>query len=144
MKGDPAIGTTSCEVGAKPSPADSAALDEKARALVRYILFADEVPLPGVDGDAAFKADFQKANASPLREFDLKTRLFKNRCSYMIQGAVFTAMPREMKLRVYRQLALALGEVQPDKAFAYLPVQEKRTIRAVLRATMKDAPAGWF
>ena len=132
------------EVGAKPSPADSAALDEKARALVRYILFADEVPLPGVDGDAAFKADFQKANASPLREFDLKTRLFKNRCSYMIQGAVFTAMPREMKLRVYRQLALALGEVQPDKAFAYLPVQEKRTIRAVLRATMKDAPAGWF
>lgn len=134
--------------GGKLTNADSALLDEKAKALVRYILFADEVPLPGVEGDAAFKADFQKAgvavSGASLREFDLKTRIFKYRCSYMIHGAVFAGLPREMKLRVYRHLATALNEAQPDKAYAYLPVAEKRTIRAILKGTLKDAPAGWF
>ena len=128
----------------KPTAAENTTLDELARALVRYILFADEAPLPGVEGDSAFKADFQKSGIPALREFDLKTRLFKNRCSYMIDSAVFAAMPREMKLRVYRQLALALGEAQQDKAFAYLPVSEKRVIRTALRGALKDAPAGWF
>jgi hypothetical protein len=134
--------------GGKISPANSAALDEKAKALVRYILFADEVPLPGVEGDATFREDFLKAGVAAggvsLREFDLKTRLFKYRCSYMIHSAIFAGMPREMKLRVYRGLALALNETQPSKDYAYLPLAERRAIRGVLRATMKDAPAGWF
>ena len=134
--------------GGKLTNADSALLDEKAKSLVHYILFADEVPLPGVEGDAAFKADFQKAgvavSGASLREFDLKTRIFKYRCSYMIHGAVFAGLPREMKLRVYRQLATALNEAQPDKAYAYLPLAEKRAIRAILKGTLKDAPAGWF
>lgn len=134
--------------GGKPTAADAALLEENAKSLVRYILFADEVPLPGVEGDSTFKADFSKAgivvNGASLREFDLKTRLFKNRCSYMVHSAIFLGIPREMKLRVYRHLALALSETQPDKAYGYLPVAEKRVIRAILKATMKDAPAGWF
>ena len=134
--------------GGKLTPADATVLEDKAKALVRYLLFADEVPLPGVEGDSVFKAEFMKAGVAvggaSLREFDLKTRLFKHRCSYMIHSAIFAGMPREMKLLVYRHLALALSETQPDKAYSYLPLPEKRTIRAILKATMKDAPAGWF
>ena len=134
--------------GGKPSAATNAALDETAKNFVRYILFADEVPLPGVEGDSAFKSEFQKAatviGGASLREFDLKTRMFRNRCSYMVHSGIFAGMPRDMKLRVYRQFALALSETQPAKDYAYIPTAEKRTIRAILKATMTDAPAGWF
>ena len=39
---------------------ENAELSEQARTLVRYLLFADEAPLPagGVDGDPAYKAAF--------------------------------------------------------------------------------------
>jgi hypothetical protein len=41
-------------------------LDAEARAFTRYVLFADEVPLPagGIVGDSAYKADFLKPAAS--------------------------------------------------------------------------------
>lgn len=134
--------------GGKLSATDAAMLEEKAKALVRYILFADEAPLPGVEGDSTFKSDFMKVGIAlsgvSLRDFDLKTRLFKHRCSYMIHSAIFAGMPRELKQRIYRHLAIALNEAKPDKAYAYLPLAEKRVIRAILKATMKDAPVGWF
>ena len=134
--------------GGKPSPADIAVLEEKAKALTRYILFADEVPLPGVEGDSVFKTDFVKSgvavSGASLREFELKTRMFKHRCSYMVHSGVFGGTPREMKQRIYRHIAIALNEAKPDKEYDYIPVPEKRAIRAILKATMKDAPAGWF
>jgi hypothetical protein len=55
-------------------------LDEQARVVTRYLLFADEVPLPagGVEGDAAFKSDFLRnrravSDGASLRDFDLTT-----------------------------------------------------------------------
>lgn len=141
--------TLLAESGGKLTAGQGAELDQKARELVRYILFADEVPLPagGVAGDAAFKADFAKSrrtvpSGASLKDFDLKTRLFRFRCSYMIYSEVFGGLPPEMRQRVDRVLAGALNEAQPDKDFAYLPVQEKRAIRFILKATMKNPPAG--
>jgi hypothetical protein len=135
--------------GGKLTTAQSAELDEKARALVRYILFAEEAALPagGLEGDPAYKADFSRSRrlgpgGASLKDFDLKTRLFRYRCSYMIYSEVFTGLPPEMRQRVDRILARALSETAPDKDFAYLPVPEKRAIRAILKATMKNPPAG--
>jgi hypothetical protein len=132
----------------KLTAAHGAELDAKARALVRYILFADEVPLPagGIPGDNAFKTDFAKSrraapNGASLKDFDLKTRLFRNRCSYMIYSEVFGGLPPEMRQRVDRRLAQALSDT-PDKEFAYLPVEEKRAIRGILKSTLKNPPAG--
>ena len=41
-----------------------------ARGLVRYLLFADEVPLPsgGIEGDARYKSDFAPSAACPETE----------------------------------------------------------------------------
>ena len=70
-------------------------IDALARGLVRYLLFADEVPLPsgGIEGDARYKSDFRAVrrmsrDGDSLRDFDLRTRLFAHRCSYMIDYAV--------------------------------------------------------
>jgi hypothetical protein len=136
--------------GGTPSAQQVQSLDAKARALVRYILFADEPPLPsgGVEGDAAFKRDFlanRKAipAGASLKDFDLKTRLFRFRCSYMIYSNVFQGLPDVMKQRVYRRLAQALDVQRPDPEYAYLPAAEKQAIRVILRGTLAGLPQGW-
>lgn len=132
------------------SPAHATDLDRLARALTRYLLFADEVPLPpgGVVGDAELKVDFLKSRriaraGTSLKDFDLKTRIFKHRCSYMIHSAAFQGLPPEIKQRVHRRLAEALDTVKPDAEYAYLPVVEKVAIRQILRETLSDLPKGW-
>ena len=114
-------------------------LDLLAHGLVRYLLFADEIPLPsgGVAGDPAFKAEFLAARhvapvGGSLRDLDLRTRLFRYRCSYMIDSPSFIGLPTVLKTRVEQALARALDEDRPDHDFAYLPAEEKRAIRTIL------------
>ncbi len=114
-------------------------LSQQADSLVRYILFADEPALPagGVGGDDVFKRDFQSAGkANPalasLRRFELRTRIFNLRCSYMIGSSVFTGLPDEMKRRIFAQLRNALSPDLPDSAYEYLDADEKRAIGDVL------------
>ncbi len=136
--------------GGQLTPEQSAELDLQARIITRYLLFAEEVPLPlgGVEGDAAFKADFLRTRRMgpggiSLKDFDLRTRLFRQRCSYMIYSAVFTGLPPAMKQRVYARLREALSAEKPDKEFSYLPPGEKLAIRSILKATLPDLPANW-
>jgi hypothetical protein len=136
--------------GGKLSPAHAAELTEQARAVTRYLLFADEVPLPagGVEGDAAFKKDFLSTRkpapgGGSLKDFDLRTRLFRHRCSYMIYSPVFTGLPAQMKQAIYRRLGEALSTTRPDREYLYLSAVEKQLIRGILKATLPDLPAGW-
>lgn len=128
----------------------SAELDKQSHQLARYLLFADEAPLPigGVEGDAVFKENFARnrkaaKDGSALKDLDLRTRLFKYRCSYMIYSVVFQGLPPAMKERVYRRLNEALNADKPDPEYAYLSPAEKRTIRAILKETLSDLPSGW-
>jgi len=130
------------------SPAQTVELDEQAAIVTRYLLFADEVPLPqgGLEGDSTYKADFLRTRRATrdgisLKDFDLQTRLFKHRCSYMIYSPVFTGLPGQMKERIYRRLAAALSVTKLDKEYAYLPRAEKEAIRRILSATLVDFPS---
>ena len=123
-------------------------LDQQAKLLTRYILFADEVklPPPGVEGDAAFKAAFLRnrraVSGISLKDFDLQTRLFKHRCSYMIYSPIFTGLPLPMKQRVYKCLERALSLSNPDPDYSFLPASEKQAIRKILKATLSDFSDG--
>jgi len=136
--------------GGKLTPEHEREFDEQAQIVTRYILFADEVPLPegGAESDGEFRNEFQNANrpraeAGSLRELDFRTRLLKRRCSYMIYSPVFQGLPPPMKQRIYRRLGEALDSEKPDAEYAYLPGDEKRAIRAILKATLTDLPAAW-
>lgn len=125
-------------------------LDKQARQLTRYLLFADEAPLPegGVQGSPAFRQDFQRnkksaADGSSLKDFDLRTHLFKHRCSYMIYSSAFQGLPPIMKQRVYRRIRQALDVNKSEVEFAYLASAEKGRIRAILNETLPDLPSGW-
>jgi hypothetical protein len=128
--------------------AENALLDEQARILVRYVLFADEAKLPsgGIVGDEQYAKDFvrnkktTKAGAS-LKDLDLRTRIFRNRCSYMIYSPQWHALPASIKTRVYAGMKSALsGRI---KEFAYLPADERAAIVNILRETLPDLPADW-
>ena len=136
--------------GGKLTAEQGAELDTQAEIITRYLLFADEAPLPdgGVEGDAAYKTDFlrirrETAGGISLKDFDLRTRLFKHRCSYMIYSPVLAGLPKEMKQRVYQRLGKALNPDKLDKEFAYLPLTEKKAIQDILKATLKDLPEDW-
>lgn len=123
-------------------PDDVPVLDDIARQLVRYLLFADEAKLPpgGVQPDPAYARDFQatrvpSSDGTSLRDLDLRTRLFRYRCSYMIHTSGFAALRREIKDRVLAGLGAALAESSEPAEFDYLPAAEKRAIRSILRAT---------
>ena len=135
--------------GGEIGEADRAELEEQAAKIIRYLLFADEAALPkgGVEGDPAFMADFrrnarQTGNGS-LKDFDLETRLFRYRCSYMIYSELFRGMPVPLKEAVMGGLKEALSAEKRDPEFAYLPDAEKESIRVILRETLPDLPEGW-
>jgi hypothetical protein len=133
------------------SPSQEADLDRQARSLVRYLLFAEEVPLPGggVEGDAAFKAAFLRDRKTvmpageSLKDLDLQTKLFKHRCSFMIYTPIFSGLPADMKQRVYANLKRALDSAGQAGDFAYLGAEESRTIRRILKGTLADLPRDW-
>jgi len=137
------------ESNGKLGPEHQLELERQAEIIVRYMLFADEAPLPqgGIVSDVPFREDFLRTrravSGASLKDFDLKTRLFRHRCSYMIYGSVFRGLPMEIKNRVYRRLQKALNTVQPDASYAYLPEGEKSAIRGILKGTLSDLPADW-
>jgi hypothetical protein len=115
-------------------------LETLARGLVRYLLFADEVPLPsgGVVGSEPFKAEFLAkrriaSNGHSLRDLDLRTRLMRYRCSYMIESPAFSSLPPHLKRLVDLELNRALDPASQAQEYAYLPAAEKATIRDILQ-----------
>lgn len=122
--------------------------EELAEELARYILFVDEAKLPerGIEGDADFVRDFQRnrreaAGGLALKDFDLKTRLFKHRCSYMLYTDSWQKLPAVLKERVYFRMAEGLREQNPT--YRHLEPAEKLAIRAILKQTLPGLPSWW-
>lgn len=130
--------------------ASGAFLDSEAASLVRYLLFADEAkfPVDDIEGNPQLKKSFlsrakRSSSGHSLRDFDLSTRIFKYRCSYMIRSAAFHGLPAQLKERVFRQLGQALDPKSPVPEYAYLPAKEKQAIRVILKDTFPGLPKDW-
>jgi len=124
-------------------------VDGAAEQLVKYLLFADEVkltdPLKGTSGFAeefAGRGPFDKKGRS-LREFDLKTRLFKYPCSYLIYSPAFDGLPASVKERVYRRLWDVLTGKEAGKDYAHLSAADRQAIKEILLDTKPGLPDYW-
>lgn len=131
------------ELGRTPGADGEARLDAEARALAGYLLFADEAPLPAPlgTGDPRFREEFARGRRAvdghALRDLDLRTRLLRHRCSYMIHTAQFDGLEPRMRGRVLSWMARAVGEAPGPRGLDHLPPEEKRVIRTILR---KEVP----
>jgi hypothetical protein len=106
--------------------------------LVRYLLFADEVPLPGpIRGMSTFAETFSRrgprdSKGRSLRDFDLETRLFRYPLSYTIGSEAFDALPAAVRDEVYRRLHRALAARDDGRA-----------VLEIVRETNPNAPPDW-
>jgi hypothetical protein len=126
---------------AKPAP--------DVEEIVAYMLFVDEVHLPeSVEGVSHFTADFVRRGprdrqGRSLRDFDLKTRLFRYPLSYMIYSAQFDALPAGVRARIYQRLFEILAGRDHTRKYAALSIEDRRAIFEILRETKPDLPDYW-
>jgi hypothetical protein len=117
--------------------------------LVKVLLFSGEAKLTGpVEGTTTFARDFAArgpfdAEKRTLREFDLKTRLFRYPCSYLVYSESFDRMPDPMRDYVLRKLHAVLTGANEEPAFSHLSAGDRAAVLAILRATKPNLPAYW-
>jgi hypothetical protein len=120
-----------------------------AEQLVRYLLFTNEASFEGpIIGTTDFAAEFaargpRDARGRSLRDFDLRARIFKYPCSYLIYSEAFDAIPGPAKEYIYRRLFEVLSDRDQGPEFASLSSQDRRAILEILAATKPGAPEEW-
>jgi hypothetical protein len=109
--------------------------------LVEYLLFSRETVLTApIAGDPAFTAEFsargpKDAKGRSLRDFDLKTRLFRYPCSYLVSSKSFEGLPDETKAYVRRRIVAVLNGTDTSKPFEHLSAADRAATLEVLLQT---------
>jgi hypothetical protein len=124
-------------------------LDFVTDRLVSYMLFANEAkmydPMAGVSTFAktfAARGPRDKQGRS-LRDFDLKTRLFRYPLSYMIYDAAFDALPEPARAEVYRKLYAVLSGKNTGEQYARLTAEDRSAILEIVQDTKPGLPDYW-
>jgi hypothetical protein len=121
---------------------------EASQQVLDALLCKDEAALPpgGVQGVGAFAKTFtqQPGQAlASLKELDLKKRLFKYRCSYLIQSASFDRLQPTLRRRVLQRLWRVLTDPAAETRYDYLESAERDSIRQIVASTVHNLPVTW-
>lgn len=118
-----------------------------AREMVDYLLFIDETKLSDqIRGASGFAERFsahgpRDRRGRSLYELDLKRRLMKYPCSYLIYSPAFDALPRAARESVYKRMWEVLsGHESADRYRSALSLDDRRAIVEILRDTKNDLP----
>ena len=114
--------------------------------LLKAMLFCGEAKLSEpVAGTSTFARDFaaqgpKDASSRSLREFDLKSRLFKHPLSYVIYSEAFDALPQAAKDQFYQRLGEILSGRDRSSEFEHLGSPDRANILELLTATKRNLP----
>lgn len=124
-------------------------IERAGEELVKYLLFSGEAKLEGpVMGTSEFakeftaRGPFDKKGRS-LRQFDLKARLFKYPCSYLVYSKGFATLPADVKDYMLKRLHEVLTGKDKTSAFTHLTATDRTAMLEILRDTLPDLPAYW-
>jgi hypothetical protein len=124
----------------KSKPSIDRAIDQ----MVEYMFFVDEASMRDpIKGVSSFTATFPQRGprdkqGRSLRDFDLKTRLFRYPLSYMIYSEIFNAMPEQVRTRVYQRLQEVLSGKDQNPKFAHLSAADRQAILEILQDTLPN------
>jgi len=124
-------------------------IDDSISELVRYMTFADEVPLPSpVKGSSAFAETFSQLGPRDpqersLRDLDLETRVFRYPLSYMIYSQAFDTLNPTAKERVWRSLYEVLTRVDRSPEAPRIDPRGAAAAIAILATTKSGLPDYW-
>ena len=117
--------------------------------LVDYLLFVDEARLTHrIEGVSDFAARFaaegpRDKRQRSLRELDLRRRLMRYPCSYMIYSGAFDGLPNEAKEAVYGRLWQILSGQDNAPNYARLTKHDRQAIVEILRDTRSGLPSSF-
>jgi hypothetical protein len=122
-----------------------------AEQLLRYLLFANEAPLPSgssLGTSSAFAKQFaargpRDSKGRSLRDLDLTTRIFRYPCSYLIYSDSFDALPEPAKGYLYHRLLEVLSGQDQGPDFARLTATDRQAILEILLETKHGLPEEW-
>ncbi len=130
------------------SPSTTRRIAAAGEALVRYMLFADELELESpVESLTSFAKSFQcddnpqwrgDRQGRSLRQLDLQTRLFKFPCSYLIYTPAFDALPEPMLDFVRERMTEILTADKAPEGYERLRDADRLAIREILAETKPD------
>jgi hypothetical protein len=133
----------------EPSESARSRIRSVGDAVVRYMLFEGEVKLTDpIEGTSSFAAEFsdrgpRDAKGRSLRDLDLKTRLFRYPCSYLIYSRAFDSLPDAVKNHVYQRLWKILNGRADNPNDPQLAAEDRRAILEILRDTKPGLPEEW-
>ncbi len=123
--------------------------------LLRYFVFADEARLelsPEVAASVGKNSEFARTFESrgpdtpagdSLRRLSLTGRVFKHGLSYLICSRMFDELPVECRNRLLNRLWEGLHSSRDDEIFGHISDEERRSIIAIVRATVPRLPMSW-
>lgn len=124
--------------------------DSHCEKVLKCLLYCDEAAMPegGIDGGPAFQEAFRSnrkatKDGKSLKDFQLLSRLFKYRCSYLIYGRSWDALPDKFRELLYSRLYTILTAETPVKGYEHLSAGERRDILEILRETKPGLPEAW-
>lgn len=126
-----------------------ALVDDSAKRIVDDMLFTGEAELASaIEGSSSFTSDFAQRgphadDGRSLRELDLKTRLFRFPCSYLIYSSAFDSLAEPLRGRVYRRLWNVLTHRDRSPEYSHLSRRTRASILKILRQTKQDLPRYW-
>ncbi|MEZ5402532.1 MAG: hypothetical protein R2729_22845 [Bryobacteraceae bacterium] len=115
-----------------------AAVTNAAEELLRYMLFTDEAPLTApVSGNKEYREAFESMGRKDkrgrsLHQLDLKTRLLRYPCSYMVDSEAFAEIPAAALGYVKGRLAEILDGKDQSPEFAAIAPADRKAIREIL------------
>ncbi len=125
------------------------ALDASVDEVVAYMLFVDEAPLrEPVAGVSTFTKTFpargpRDRQGRSLRDFDLRTRLFRYPLSYLVYSDTFDGLPAGLRRRVYRRLYDVLTGADTGDRFRTVPAEDRQAVLEILQETKSGLPDYW-
>ena len=126
---------------------DNAPFQEGVRELVDYLLFVDEQPLTAaLAGTSGFAQKFEAqgpfdSRGRSLRQLDLRHRLLRYPCSYMIYSAAFRTLQIDVRQSIYKRMRDILSGRDAAPKYVRLAGEDRRAIAEILRETMPDWPS---
>ena len=126
--------------------------ERPAEQLLRYLLFANEAPLSGLDPKALAASPFAQefaarglrdAQGRSLRDFDLNRRIFRYPCSYLIYSDAFDAIPEPARSYIYHRLLQILTGQDQSEDFARLTAGDRRAVLEIVLQTKTGLPPEW-
>jgi hypothetical protein len=117
--------------------------------IVAAMMFAEEAAIvEPIAGSTSFTKDFaagakRDRRGRSLRDFDLKARMFKYPCSYLIDSAQFEGLPAELKDYVLRRLYFVLIGRDTRAIFGDRSEADRQAVLGILRETKPNLPTYW-